>query len=180
MSKLGKKPVIIPSGVNVEPNDGHVLVTGPKGSLLVKKLDGVEMTISGNEITLQLSSSSRQAKMNLGTLWSLLGNAVKGVSEGFFKNLEIEGVGFKVAIEGENLVLKVGFSHPVVFPIPKGVLISVEKNKILISGIDKQEVGQVAAKIRKIKRPEPYLGKGIRYEGEVIRRKDGKKAGAAA
>ena len=118
--------------------------------------------------------------MNWGTLWSHMTNAVIGVTSGFSKTLEIEGVGYKVSLEGNVLVLKVGFSHLVRFPIQPGISVVVEKNKITISGIDKQAVGHVAASIRKIKKPEPYLGKGIRYENEIIRKKAGKKAGAAA
>lgn len=177
MSKIGKKPIQIPQGVSIEFQEKTITVQGPKGTINVPKFDHVEITQSGDGLTLQPSNTAQQTRMNWGTMRSLLNNAVEGVTKGFAKNLEIEGVGFKAAVEGNNLVLKVGFSHPVVFPIPQGTTIAVEKNVIKIEGFEKQLVGQTAAKIRKIKKPEPYLGKGIRYQGEVIRRKDGKKAG---
>ena len=178
MSKIGKKPITIPAGVTLEFQDGHIIVTGPKGTLRVPKMDGVEITVSGQEATFQPVNEKVQTRMNWGTARSLLASAVEGVTNGFSKTLEIEGIGFKAGVEGGALQLKVGFSHPVVFPVPDGTAIAVDKNKITITGIDKQIVGQTAAKIRKIKKPEPYLGKGIRYAGEVIRRKAGKKAGA--
>lgn len=180
MSRLAKKPLNIPAQVTVDFKDHAVKVDGPKGSLLIPKLDGVEVTITGDQIFLQAINSLKQTKMNLGTMWSLLRNSLEGVTNGFSKVLEIEGVGYKASVEGKELVLKIGFSHPVRLPIPEGIDIKVEKNEITVSGIDKQLVGQVAANIRKQKKPEPYLGKGIRYKGEIIRRKAGKKAGAAA
>jgi large subunit ribosomal protein L6 len=180
MSKVGKKPIAIPDGVTVQFEGRILLVTGPKGKLEVPKLENVEVTQSGSEIVLQPASDSQQTTMNWGTMRSLLANAVDGVTKGYAKTLEIEGVGFKASMEGnDKLVLKVGFSHLVNFPVPQGITIAVEKNKIMVSGFDKHLVGQVAADIRKIKKPEPYLGKGIRYQGEVIRRKAGKKAGSA-
>ncbi len=178
MSKIGKKPITIPAGVTLEFQDGHIVVTGPKGVLRVPKMNGVEITVSGQEATFQPVDEKVQTRMNWGTARSLLAGAIEGVTNGFSKTLEIEGIGFKAAMEGNALQLKVGFSHPVIFPVPAGTAITVEKNKITITGIDKQAVGQAAAKIRKIKKPEPYLGKGIRYAGEIIRRKAGKKAGA--
>lgn len=178
MSKIGKKPITIPAGVTLEFQDGHIIVTGPKGTLRVPKMEGVEITVSGQEALFQPVDEKVQTRMNWGTARSLLAGAVEGVTNGFSKTLEIEGIGFKANVEGGALQLKVGFSHPVIFPVPAGTAIAVDKNKIVITGIDKQAVGQTAAKIRKIKKPEPYLGKGIRYAGEVIRRKAGKKAGA--
>ncbi|MBP6855444.1 MAG: 50S ribosomal protein L6 [Candidatus Pacebacteria bacterium] len=180
MSKIGKKPIILPDGVSVKFENAHVIVAGPKGTLSVPKLSNVEITVSGSDILLQPTNNEQQTRMNWGTLRSLIVNAVDGVARGFTKILEIEGVGFKASVEGGTLVLKVGFSHPVTFPIPQDISVVVEKNTITISGIDKQLVGQVAANIRSIKKPEPYLGKGIRYQGEIIRRKAGKKAGAVA
>lgn len=180
MSKIEKKPIILPPDVSLNFEDHKISVRGPKGTLIVPKLDNVELTISGSEVLLQPTNTQQQTRMNWGTLRSLIVNAVEGVVNGFSKSLEIEGVGFKAGLEQGSLVLKVGFSHPVIFPIPEGISVAVEKNKITVSGIDKQLVGQAAANIRSIKKPEPYLGKGIRYEGEVIRRKAGKKAGAAA
>lgn len=176
MSKIGKKPVEIPEQAHIQFQDHEYIIEGPKGTVRVPKLQGVEITQSGNIVTFQISSRGRQALMNWGTQRSLFNGAIQGVLEGFSKTLILEGIGFKAAITGDNLELKVGFSHPVIFPIPKGIDISVEKNKITISGIEKERVGQVASNIRKIKKPEPYLGKGIRYDNEVVRRKAGKKA----
>ena len=180
MSKIGKKPIEIPSGVSIKFEGSAIVVAGPRGSLTVKKPKSVALTESGSTIVLQPSDDLKQTIMDWGTTRSLIQNAIEGVTTGFVKKLELEGVGFKVSIEGNELVLKVGFSHLVRFSIPKDVSITVEKNIITVSGNEKQIVGQTAAVIRKIKKPEPYLGKGIRYQGEVIRRKDGKKAGAAA
>ncbi len=179
MSKLGAKPIIIPAGTEIKFEDHKINVSGPKGNIIVPKLDQIEVTISGSEVTLQPSGDNQQTRMNWGTMHSLICNAIDGVNTGYIKKLELEGVGYKVSLEGKELVLKVGFSHLVRFPIPEGITVVVEKNKISVSGIEKQQVGQVAANIRKIKKPEPYLGKGIRYEGEVVRRKAGKKAGTA-
>jgi large subunit ribosomal protein L6 len=179
MSKIGKKPIELPTGTQVQFADGTYTVEGPKGKIQVPKLAGVEITQSGSTITFQTSSTDKQAQMNWGTQRALVASALVGVTEGYAKSLEMEGVGFRAAISGNNLELRVGFSHPVLFPIPEGISITVEKNKITVAGIEKERVGQIAANIRKIKKPEPYLGKGIRYSGEVIRRKAGKKAGAA-
>jgi large subunit ribosomal protein L6 len=178
MSKIGKKPIVIPAGVTLDFLDGNIVVTGPKGTLHVPKMSSVEITVSGQEAIFQPVDDRVQTRMNWGTARSLLAGAIEGVTNGFSKTLEIEGIGFKASVEGNSLQLKVGFSHPVVFPIPAGTTITVDKNRITVSGIDKQAVGQAAAEIRKIKKPEPYLGKGIHYVGEVIRRKAGKKAGA--
>lgn len=178
MSRLGKQPITLPSGVTAEISENSIIISGPKGKINVPKLDGISVTISDNIVNVTPDNQIKQTQMNWGTLWSHITNAVTGVTGGFSKTLEIEGVGFKVSIEGKELVLKVGFSHLVRFPIPDGINIAVEKNKIVVSGIEKQQVGHVAASIRKIKKPEPYLGKGIHYENEVIRRKAGKKAGA--
>lgn len=177
MSKIGKKPIQIPDAVAIQFEDGHVRVTGPRGVIEVQKLSGVELTQNGNELLLQPAQDVQQSRMNWGTMRSLINNAVTGVTGGYIKKLDVEGVGFKVSLEGNELVLKVGFSHLVRFPIPEGITMQVEKNRITVEGNNKQLVGQVAADIRKIKKPEPYLGKGIRYENEVIRRKAGKKAG---
>jgi large subunit ribosomal protein L6 len=179
MSRLGKQPITLPEGVTTSVSKDSVTLTGPKGNQEIKRLEGVKVELKENILTLTPENDLKQTRMNWGTLWSHINNAVLGVTAGFSKTLIIEGVGFKVSIEGENLVLKVGFSHLVKYPIPQGITMTAEKNKITITGIDKQEVGHVAANIRKIKKPEPYLGKGIRYEGEVIRRKAGKKAGTA-
>lgn len=180
MSKIGKKPISIPSGVSVKENRGGFYVSGPKGTITVPFLPGIIATLSPELVILKIEKDGQQSRMNWGTLRSLLQNAILGVTDGFSKRLEIEGIGFRAAVEGNILSLKVGFSHPVKFPIPEGISVVVEKNKIIVSGVEKALVGQIAADIRKVKKPEPYLGKGIRYEKEVIRRKEGKKAGAGA
>ena len=181
MSKIGKKPTIIPEGVEVKLNDGVFDVKGPKGSLQVKLLAYINVDMKKGEIILSTKNNIKQARSNWGTMASLLTNAIEGVKDGYEKILEVEGVGFRVSMEGVNLILNVGFSHPVKFETPEGIALSTEKNTIKVTGIDKALVGVTAAKIRKIKKPEPYKGKGIRYQGEVIRRKAGKKvAGTAA
>lgn len=176
MSRIGKKPIIIPGGVEVKIEGGKVFVKGPLGELervfdkviLIKKEDDV--------IKLTLQKKSVKANALWGTYASLISGMVEGVSRGFSKKLIVEGIGYKAQIEGRVLVLSLGFSHPIKVSIPEGVDIKVDKNKIEVSGIDKQLVGETAATIRASKKPEPYKGKGIRYENEVIRRKAGKKA----
>ncbi len=176
MSRLAKKPLIIPSGVTVS-SDGSVLsVKGPKGELTVNIPYGINVAVNGNEISVSTEKTAKQNRANVGTVWSLARNSILGVTEGYGKVLEIEGVGYKAALEGQALVISLGYVHPVRFPIPQGITITVEKNAISISGNNKEQVGQVAAEIRKLKKPEPYKGKGIHYRGEVIRRKAGKKA----
>lgn len=180
MSKVGKKPIEIPQGVEITTEGKQMVITGPKGSLHVPKLSGVQTTIEEGNLVCSITDEKKQTIMNWGTTRSLIQNAIEGVTNGYTKSLEIEGVGYKATMEGTTLVLKVGFSHLVNFPTPEGITITTEGNKITVSGIEKQLVGQVAADIRKVKKPEPYLGKGIRYSGEVVRRKAGKKAGATA
>lgn len=180
MSRLAKKPLTIASGVTVT-NDGQFLTfKGPKGESKLKILEGIQVSIEGENINVSPSRNSKVSKMNTGTMWALIRNAIAGLTAGFSKVLEIEGVGFKAALEGKTLVLNLGFVNPIRFTAPEGIAISVEKNVITISGNDKQLVGQVATEIRAFKKPEPYKGKGIKYQGEVIRRKSGKKATATA
>lgn len=181
MSKIGRKPIIIPEGVEVKIQDGVLELKGKNGSLKVGFLDGVTAKVENNLIKFASGNDSKQGRANWGTTAALVRNAVLGVTDGFTKILEIEGVGFRASMEGNDLVLSVGFTHPVKYVSPEGIKISLEKNAIKIFGIDKALVGQVAAEIRKIKKPEPYKGRGIRYRGEIIRRKVGKKvAGAGA
>lgn len=182
MSKLAKKPIDIPDGVEVKLIDDTMEVNGKLGTISLKILKDVSVAIeNGKQINLKISQVYKQSKANWGTMTALLKNAIRGVNEGFTKTLEIEGIGFKASMEGNNLNLNVGFTHPVKFVPPAGIKITVEKNNIKISGIDKALVSQAAANIRKIKKPEPYKGKGIHYQGEVIRRKVGKKvAGTGA
>ena len=180
MSKIGKQPVIIPSGVTVSEKDGVLEVKGKNGTLTVKMLKGVKVEIKDNEIVFVAAFKDKQTVSNWGTVRALTANAVQGATADFVKELVIEGVGFKAEVKATNLVLNVGFSHPVSFAIPEGVKIVVTKELVTLSGANKEVVGETAAKIRRIKKPEPYKGKGIRYKGEIIRRKDGKKATASA
>lgn len=180
MSKIGKQPIIIPEGVIVQIKDGVLDVKGKNGNLNIALLPGIKVHISPREILFICEGNSKQAMNNWGTMRALSANAVYGVSSDFVKELMIEGVGYRAEVKGENLILNIGFSHSVNFPIPQGIKISVEKNQIKILGSDKQIVGETAAKIRRIKKPEPYKGKGIMYKGEVIRRKAGKKAASSA
>lgn len=179
MSRLSKKPIILPAGVALEEKDGFFVVKGPKGENKVKIMGGVKVDVKGNEIRVSSREGAAESKF-LGTTWSLLKNAVLGVLGGFSRTLEIEGVGYRAVLEDKELVLHLGYVNPVRFKIPEGVSVKVEKNTVEISGADKDLVGRTAAEIRALKKPEPYKGKGIRYRGEVIRRKAGKKAGAAA
>lgn len=181
MSKLAKKLIPIPQGVTVENRGETIEIKGPKGALTLNILPQTKVAVENGSIRVSYSEERKQARANCGTMWALLRNAIEGASKGFQKNLEIEGIGYSASMEGKTLVLKVGYSHPVRFEPPREVAIKVEKNVIQVSGIDKEAVGRTAASIRAIKKPEPYKGKGIRYQGEVIRRKAGKKvAGATA
>lgn len=185
MSRIGKQPIIISSGVTVDIEDSHnvVRVRGSKGELQkkfsmllnIEKKEGEQSTI---EITPN-DKSNRQAKRLWGLTRTLISNMIKGVSEGFEKQLQIEGVGYRASVEGKNLALSLGFSHPVKVDAPEKIEFKVEKNIVTVSGIDKELVGQVAASIRSLRKPEPYKGKGIRYVGEVVKRKAGKKAVAS-
>ncbi len=178
MSRIGKKPIVIPSGVKIETSGPDVTVTGPKGSLKQTIVAGLNIQVNGNELLVLTENQSRKSRSFQGLTRSLLANMVQGVSEGVKKVLEISGLGYKAELDGSTLVLNLGYSHPVRFSLPEGITASVEKNTIVtISGIDKQKIGQVAANIRATRKPEPYKGKGIRYSGEKIRRKAGK-AGA--
>ena len=181
MSRLAKKPILIPAGISIEEKEKIVHITGERGTLRVPVLPYVTIVIKDGALFVESHVHHMQARANIGTMAALLKNALRGAKEGFSKSLEVEGIGFRAALEGDILVLNVGFSHQVKFHPPAGVKISVEKNAITVGGIDKQLVGEVAAQIRRIKKPEPNKGKGIHYKGEVIRRKAGKKvAGAGA
>ena len=176
MSRLAKKPIPINPGITVTKDADFLLFKGPKGEKKVKILPYIDIEIADNSLKVNSSKTVKQARANLGTMWSLIKNALIGVAESFSKVLEIEGIGFRASLEGTTLVLALGFVNPVKFNPPSGISIKVEKNQITISGVDKEVVGQVAAQIRAFKKPEPYKGKGIHYQGEVIRRKAGKKA----
>ncbi len=176
MSRIGKKPIEIPEGVTVNIKDREVVVEGPKGKL--ERKIRPEISIAEKDGALELVEKIKNKKSNafLGMERSLVANMIEGVSKGFEKFLEMHGVGYRARMEGEKLIIEVGFSHPVEMVAPEGVDLDVEKSKIKVSGIDKCQVGQFAAKIRAVRPPEPYKGKGIRYEGEEIIRKEGKKA----
>lgn len=175
MSRLGKQPVTIPAGVTVTSDKGIVTVSGPKGTLNRVVREDVNIAIEENTITLT-PGKTVAAKALWGTYAAHIRNMIKGVTEGFTKILEIEGVGYRAELKGTNLVLSVGFSHPVSLEVPAGVTAVVEKTVVTLTGADKDVLGQFAANVRKVKKPEPYKGKGIRYRGEYIIRKQGKKA----
>jgi len=175
MSRIGKKPVSLPSSVSAEFKDGKLNVKGPKGTLSLEVHPKVFITIDGSTLTVDVKNKENKAEKALwGLFRALVQNLVLGVTEGFAKKLEVNGVGFKVAIAGKQLVLNLGFSHPINVDIPEDLVITIEKNVIAISGSDKQKVGQFAANVRALKVPEPYKGKGIKYDDEVILRKAGK------
>ncbi len=176
MSRIGKLPVLVPDGVNVKVEADEVFVSGPKGELRQHILsDVVNVQLKDGRIVVGRNGDAKKNRSAHGLTRTLIANMVEGVSKGFRKSLEISGVGYRVAKAGDNLTLTLGYSHPVAFEAPRGVVLSVEgQTKIHVEGIDKQAVGQVAADIRRLRQPEPYKGKGIRYEGERIRKKLGK------
>ena len=179
MSRIGKKPIQIPSGTTVQIEGKSVRVKGPKGELAMALHPRVSVSQEGAVCLVNVRNPDIKLDRSMwGTTARLLENLVRGVTQGFVKRLEINGVGYRAAMEGSSLNLSLGFSHPVKFPLPQGVSATVEKNVIVIQGIDKQVIGEVAAQIRKLRPPEPYQGKGIRYEGEVVRRKAGKQVKA--
>ncbi len=178
MSRVGKKPVPIPSGVTVTIADGYVKVKGPKVELQHIVMTGTSVAIEGNEVQVSAEKISRNPAF--GTMRAQIANMVTGVTTGFSKTLEIVGTGYRANMDGKKLVLQLGFSHPVEFMTPEGITIKVETpTRLTISGANKAQVGQVAADIRGYRPPEPYKGKGVKYEGEYIRRKAGKAAGSA-
>lgn len=177
MSRIGKLPVAIPDGVTITVDNGSIAVKGPKGELSTPILSNVTVKVEDNNLVVSRKNDEKISKSQHGLIRSLVNNMVVGVTKGFEKKLEVNGVGFRVNGGGQSLEMQLGFSHPVKYQAPEGVNISVEKMNITVSGIDKQQVGQVAAEIRSLKKPEPYKGKGIKYADEVILRKAGK-AGA--
>jgi large subunit ribosomal protein L6 len=183
MSRIGRLPVSVPSGVTVSVADRQVSVKGPKGQLVLDCAEPISVSVDKGTVTVARPNDDKRNRALHGLTRTLIANMVEGVTRGFQKNLEIQGVGYRAQLQGKKLGLQLGFSHPVVVDPPAGIEIKVEgQNKIQISGADKQQVGQVAAHIRSIRPPEPYKGKGIRYEGERVRRKlgkAGKTAGAA-
>ena len=177
MSRIGNRKIIIPAGVSVKEENGKVEVSGPKGTLEMTLKTPITMEINGEEITLKKNSETKEANMLHGTMNANLSNLIKGVKEGYSKGLEIIGVGYKFNLKGNNLVINAGYSHPVELAIPTGIKVEVVSNtEITISGSDKVMVGEFASCVRKVRSPEPYKGKGIRYKDEYVRRKEGKKA----
>lgn len=174
MSRIGKQPISIPSNTTVQIKDGCVTIKGPKGELSRSFPPVVDIRADSDKIEVTLKKEGDSAEAMWGTVRAIIANMVTGVNDGFSKVLEVQGVGYKVKAQGKNLVLEVGFSHPVDVKIPDGIDAAINKNEITISGIDREQVGQVAAEIRKIRKPEPYKGKGIRYKDEHVRRKAGK------
>lgn len=174
MSRIGKAPIVVPSGVSVTIADDQVTVSGSKGNLSQFTMPGIKVAMEDTNILVTRIDDEAMHRSKHGLMRSLLQNMVTGVSQGFTKQLEINGVGYRVALAGADLKLNLGFSHDVMYKLPQGVTASVEQNIITISGIDKQQVGQAAAEIRALKKPEPYKGKGIKYVGERILRKSGK------
>jgi large subunit ribosomal protein L6 len=181
VSKIGKKSILIPPNVKIMLEQDKISASSEKGTLLIPKLLGVEAFLQDSELKIKLTKNTKQAKSNWGTLRALIANAVLGLTKEFEKTLVLEGVGYRIIKDGKDLILNLGFSHPVKYPARPGINFAVEGNNVLkISGIDKITVGQVAAEIRALKKPEPYKGKGFRYKGEIIRRKVGKKAAATS
>ena len=176
MSRIGKKPVTIPSGVTASIEDRTLSVKGPKGTLTLPLRDEISYTVDGDAIVVKPANDSTSARAFWGMQRTLVENLITGVTEGFTKVLEITGVGYRANLQGKNLKLQLGYSHDVNFPVPEGIEIKTPDNTTVeITGIDKQKVGQVAAEIRRWRKPEPYKGKGIKYRGEFIFRKEGKK-----
>ena len=177
MSRVGNKSITIPAKVSLKASGSDVHVEGPKGKLSFTLPEGITFKQEGDTVTVIRKNDDRKIRALHGTSQRLLGNMIKGVSEGFQKSLEIHGVGFRAAVKGDKLDLSLGYSHPLLHPIPSDIKVTVTDNtKILVEGIDKQRVGQLAADVRNYYPPEPYKGKGVRYTGEQVRRKEGKKS----
>ncbi|WP_395648092.1 50S ribosomal protein L6 [Terricaulis sp.] len=176
MSRVGKKPIPAPSGVTVTVKGQEVSVKGPKGAANFRAHDDVEVAFGNGELTVKPRHETPRARALWGTTRAVIANQIKGVTQGFEKNLEMTGVGYRAAMQGKNLQMQLGYSHEIIYTPPEGVTIAVPKpTEIKISGTDAQTVGQAAAEIRSYRPPEPYKGKGVRYAGEYIRRKEGKK-----
>jgi large subunit ribosomal protein L6 len=180
MSRIGNSPVTIPSGVTVSPSDGQLTVKGPKGSLSRSVPDNITITVDGDVAKVARANDEKPVRALHGLVRALLANMVTGVSDGFSKELIIEGVGYRAEMKGKQLKLLLGFSHPILMDVPEGLSLDVDKRGLTVKvvGIDKEQVGQFAVNVRQLRPPEPYKGKGVRYAGEHIRRKAGK-AGAA-
>jgi len=179
MSRIGQKTIEIPKGTTVELSGNEIVVKGAKGELTMNVHSAVKVTVGDNGVQVDKAHNASIAKAMWGTTSRLIQNMITGVSKGFEKKLELEGVGYRMALKGKQVDLALGFSHPVLVDIPEGIEVVIDGQKMTISGIDKQKVGQFAANIRALKPVEPYKGKGFKYEGEYVQRKEGKKAAAA-
>lgn len=179
MSRIGNKPIPLPKGVEVKKEGSDLTVKGPKGTLKTPVVSGIGVKVENNVVSFSRDNDEGRARAAHGLMRALIANNVKGVSEGFKRELDIVGVGYRAEVKGKEVVFQLGYSHPVRFPIPAGIDIAVDgkTGHITVSGIDKQKVGQTAAEIRALREPDPYKGKGIKYTDEVIRRKAGKAAG---
>ena len=176
MSRIGKKPVVVPSAITANVEGQTVKIKGPKGALQVVLHDDVSVKLDDGQIKVDPRSETKRARSQWGTSRTLIANLIAGVTKGFEQRLEINGVGYRAAVQGKNLQIALGYSHDIVYPIPEGITIATPRPvEIVISGMDRQKVGQVAAEIRDYRPPEPYKGKGIKYAGERIFRKEGKK-----
>ncbi len=178
MSRIGKNPIAIPANTQISVSEGVLTVKGPLGSITRPVHSMVAITVDGSNVTVTPANTSKLARSLWGTFASHIKNMIAGVNKKYEKKLTLEGIGYRVEVQGKNMKFIVGFSHPVILPIPEGIDVLVEKNQITVGGIDKDAVGQFAAVVRAVKKPEPYKGKGIRYDGEYVRRKQGKKASA--
>jgi large subunit ribosomal protein L6 len=176
MSRVGKRAIAVPSGVTANVEGQTVKVKGPKGALQAALHDDVTVKLDGGQIKIEPRAETKRARAQWGTSRTLVANLISGVTKGFEQRLEISGVGYRAAVQGKNLQLALGYSHEVIYPIPDGITVATPKpTEIVVSGTDKQKVGQVAAEIREYRPPEPYKGKGVKYAGEYIFRKEGKK-----
>lgn len=178
MSRIGKNAIPVPDKTDVTMSDGVLTVKGPLGTIVKHVNPLVTIAVDGGMAQVKPANDSKLARSLWGTYASHLKNMIKGVHTKFIKKLELQGIGYRVELQGKNLKLLVGFSHPVLVPVPEAIDVLVEKNIVTISGVDKEAVGQFAANVRAVKKPEPYKGKGLRYEGEYVRQKQGKKAAA--
>jgi len=179
MSRIGRKPIPVPKGVEVKKDGNAVTVKGPKGSLTTPLVPGISVSIENNVVTFTRGDEENKSRATHGLMRALVANNVLGVTQGFKKELDIVGVGYRAEVKGKEVVFQLGYSHPIRFPVPKGIEVAIDgkSGHITVTGIDKQQVGQTAAEIRSLRQPDPYKGKGIKYSDEVIRRKAGKAAG---
>jgi len=179
MSRIGRKPLVLPKGVTLSQKPGSVGLKGPKGELSRAMPGGVSLKIEGTKVVVERADDSRENRSKHGLIRAHLANMLKGVTDGWTRELEINGVGYRAEVTGDALTMALGYSHPVIFKLPKGISAKVEKNRVILSGADRDMLGQTAAKVRELRPPEPYKGKGVKYVEEVIKRKVGK-AGATS